>query len=210
MLRRLHACMLHVGGLLHNSCRVLGHVGLCGAACTSLRTGLAAGDIRRSCCCQAPSLLETPLSCQFHNLTPAPISHPHQQCSAPPLGHLPECHLPGGPFAGIPPSQWAPNSRCCSNAGMNQFKPIFLGTVDPNSDFAKLKRAANSQKVSVRPTFALCLRLCQAQAHSQQPEGGFRGVWHRKEWCCCCREADALPLAIRHALSTAAIHPHRR
>ncbi|CAH1759723.1 5299_t:CDS:10 [Entrophospora sp. SA101] len=33
-----------------------------------------------------------------------------------------------------------------SNAGMNQFKSIFLGTVDPNSDFGKLKRAANSGK----------------------------------------------------------------
>ncbi len=32
-------------------------------------------------------------------------------------------------------------------AGMNQFKPIFLGTVDPNSEFARLKRACDSQKV---------------------------------------------------------------
>jgi alanyl-tRNA synthetase len=29
---------------------------------------------------------------------------------------------------------------------MNQFKPIFQGVIDPNSDFAKLSRAANSQK----------------------------------------------------------------
>ncbi len=27
-----------------------------------------------------------------------------------------------------------------------QFKPIFQGTVDPNSDFAKLRRVVNSQK----------------------------------------------------------------
>ncbi|KAF8629235.1 hypothetical protein AX17_005815 [Amanita inopinata Kibby_2008] len=33
-----------------------------------------------------------------------------------------------------------------ANAGMNQYKSIFLGTVDPNSDLARLKRAFNSQK----------------------------------------------------------------
>ncbi|RKP33534.1 alanyl-tRNA synthetase, partial [Dimargaris cristalligena] len=33
-----------------------------------------------------------------------------------------------------------------SNAGMNQYKPVFQGTVDPASDMAKLKRAVNSQK----------------------------------------------------------------
>lgn len=33
-----------------------------------------------------------------------------------------------------------------ANAGMNQYKPIFLGTVAPGSPFANLKRAVNSQK----------------------------------------------------------------
>lgn len=33
-----------------------------------------------------------------------------------------------------------------ANAGMNQFKSMFLGTVDPNSDLAKLSRVVNTQK----------------------------------------------------------------
>ena len=32
-----------------------------------------------------------------------------------------------------------------TNAGMNQFKPLFLGTADASSEFGRLKRAANSQ-----------------------------------------------------------------
>ncbi|UYV81217.1 AARS [Cordylochernes scorpioides] len=33
-----------------------------------------------------------------------------------------------------------------ANAGMNQFKPIFLGTVDPNSEQGKWRRAVDTQK----------------------------------------------------------------
>ena len=34
----------------------------------------------------------------------------------------------------------------CSVAGMNQYKPIFLGTADPNTQLSKLTRACNTQK----------------------------------------------------------------
>ena len=33
-----------------------------------------------------------------------------------------------------------------ANAGMNQFKPLFLGTCDPSLEMSKLKMAVNSQK----------------------------------------------------------------
>lgn len=53
--------------------------------------------------------------------------------------------------ATVPSSSVVPHSDptlLFANAGMNQYKSIFLGTVDPSSDFAQLKRAVNSQKVS--------------------------------------------------------------
>lgn len=38
------------------------------------------------------------------------------------------------------------NFFCCVFSRMIQYKPLFLGTADTNTDFGKLKRAANSQK----------------------------------------------------------------
>lgn len=38
-----------------------------------------------------------------------------------------------------------------ANAGMNQFKPIFLGTVGATEAFASMKRAVDTQKVNYVP-----------------------------------------------------------
>ncbi|XP_065828762.1 alanine--tRNA ligase, cytoplasmic-like isoform X2 [Oscarella lobularis] len=53
------------------------------------------------------------------------------------------------PHTFVPSSSTIPHddpTLLFTNAGMNQYKPIFLGTADPNSDLSKLVRAVNSQK----------------------------------------------------------------
>lgn len=52
-----------------------------------------------------------------------------------------------------------------TNAGMNQYESIFLGTVDPNSDFAQLKRAHNSQKVILRLSLYIYIYLLSWTVH---------------------------------------------
>jgi hypothetical protein len=56
---------------------------------------------------------------------------------------------------------------------MNQYKAIFLGTVDPQSDFAKLKRAVNTQKVSHSVFRWTSLTKCEVHSRRWQAQCRF-------------------------------------
>jgi alanyl-tRNA synthetase len=59
-----------------------------------------------------------------------------------------------------------------ANAGMNQFKPIFLGQADPNGPLAKLERAVNSQ---------VC--LCARFVRPSPPPSFFRRLCPPSTFC---------------------------
>ena len=77
--------------------------------------------------------------------TNSPIIWPASKVRSTFLDYFKEKH--GHQF--VPSSSVVPHNDptlLFANAGMNQYKPIFLGTVDPASEMSTWKRAVNSQK----------------------------------------------------------------
>lgn len=127
-----------------------------GVSCVGLRgcLSLVAAPIRVSCClCPAFSLSSFPSSyrCSYSVETKV-MTRPESETVEWPASKVRDTFISF--FEGKSHIFWKSSpvvphndpTLLFANAGMNQYKPIFLGTVDPNTPLSKLSRACNTQK----------------------------------------------------------------